>query len=294
MTVLDTAEDWTWWINTWQFVLDSARLTTSDRVVMAFSFGPFIGFWSAFESVAARGALCIPSGGLTTLDWILAEEQFGHTSDILVRRAFGNIYEILLEGTDSQRRDFTAFVKACERHGRGDIPSIAAEIEGKDEKEVKAYSKVFWANATTLNDFDRIIKNIERGEQKIQRQQHIVNTLAAKLGQYRNPWRELRLHYGQNRGRAYTEEEDRFLLCKMHQLGYGAWEELKAEVRKSWLFRFDWFLKSRTPQELGRRCDTLIRIVEKELEGDDDDRAGGKRKAESSAGAGAKRGRKAA
>ena len=67
MTVLDTADDWAWWTNTWQFVLDSAELLTEDRVLMAFSFGPFIGFWSAFDAVAARGALCIPSGGLTTL-----------------------------------------------------------------------------------------------------------------------------------------------------------------------------------------------------------------------------------
>ena len=41
-------------------------------------------------------------GGLPVLDWMIAEEQFGRTSDILVRRAFGNVYEILLEGTDAQ------------------------------------------------------------------------------------------------------------------------------------------------------------------------------------------------
>ena len=36
-------------------------------------------------------------GGLSTLDRILCEEQFGHTTDILIRRAFGNVYEPLLE-----------------------------------------------------------------------------------------------------------------------------------------------------------------------------------------------------
>ena len=41
-------------------------------------------------------------GGLSVLDWMIAEEQFGRTSDILIRRAFGNVYEILLEGTDAQ------------------------------------------------------------------------------------------------------------------------------------------------------------------------------------------------
>lgn len=35
-------------------------------------------------------------GGLCALDTMLVEEQFGHTSDILVRRAFGNVYEVLL------------------------------------------------------------------------------------------------------------------------------------------------------------------------------------------------------
>ena len=47
---------------------------------------------------------------------------------------------------------------------------------------------------------------------------------------------------------AGAEEEDRFILCMVHKLGYGAWDELKAEIRKSWRFRFDWFFKSRTPQ----------------------------------------------
>ena len=37
-------------------------------------------------------------------------------------------------------------------------------------------------------------------------------------------------------------------VCMMHKLGYGAWDELKAEIRNHWRFRFDWFFKSRTPQ----------------------------------------------
>jgi phenylacetate-CoA ligase len=67
LIVLDTAEDWQWWIDTWQFVLDSANIQPPDTLMMAFSFGPFIGFWSAFDAAVARGALCIPSGGLSTL-----------------------------------------------------------------------------------------------------------------------------------------------------------------------------------------------------------------------------------
>jgi len=67
LAVLDTFDDWNWWIDTWQFVLDVAGLTESDRALMAFSFGPFIGFWTAFDAVVARGAMVIPSGGLSSL-----------------------------------------------------------------------------------------------------------------------------------------------------------------------------------------------------------------------------------
>lgn len=50
----------------------------------------------------------------------------------------------------------------------------------------------------------------------------------------------------------------------IHKLGYGNWDELKAKFRISSSFKFDWFVKSRTSQELARRCDTLIRLIEKE------------------------------
>lgn len=52
------------------------------------------------------------------------------------------------------------------------------------------------------------------------------------MERYRNPWLELKVLYGANKGKQYTEEEDRFLVCMMHKLGYGAWDELKAEARR--------------------------------------------------------------
>ena len=41
-----------------------------------------------------------------------------------------------------RRRDFNAFVRACEKHGRKAIPLIAVEVEGKTEAEVQQYAKV--------------------------------------------------------------------------------------------------------------------------------------------------------
>jgi acyl-CoA dehydrogenase len=63
-----------------------------------------------FEKSKALGlyAVNIPAeyggGGLSAVDTCLAEEQFGHTTDILIRRAFGNVYEVLLLANEHQRK----------------------------------------------------------------------------------------------------------------------------------------------------------------------------------------------
>ena len=65
-----------------------------------------------------------------------------------------------------------------------------------------------------------------------------------------------------------------------HELGYGKWDELKREVRRCPDFRFDWLFKSRTPQELGRRVDLLVRLILNENK----EPGGRKRKADGPAG----------
>src|SRR5262249_24113691 len=50
LVVLDTPDDWNWVLECWQYVLDVSRIAPGDRVLMAFSFGPHIGFWGAYES----------------------------------------------------------------------------------------------------------------------------------------------------------------------------------------------------------------------------------------------------
>eukprot|EP00271_Cylindrocystis_brebissonii_P005099 TRINITY_DN17038_c0_g1_i1.p1 TRINITY_DN17038_c0_g1~~TRINITY_DN17038_c0_g1_i1.p1 ORF type:complete len:1097 (-),score=364.26 TRINITY_DN17038_c0_g1_i1:1012-4302(-) len=162
------------------------------------------------------------------------------------------------------KKDFNAFVRLCEQFGRRDLKSIAANMEGKTEQEVHEYAAVFWQRYKEINDYEKIIKTIEKGEARLVRKEEIIKSLGKKLDRYKNPWTQLRIQYGQNKGKYFDEEGDRFLLCKMHSLGYGQWDELKAAVRQHHLFRFDWYIKSRNAQELARRCDVLIRLVEKE------------------------------
>ena len=60
---LDTPESWDWMLDNWRRVFQAAGVTAGERVYFAFSFGPFLGFWTAFETAARMGCLCIPGGG---------------------------------------------------------------------------------------------------------------------------------------------------------------------------------------------------------------------------------------
>jgi SWI/SNF-related matrix-associated actin-dependent regulator of chromatin subfamily A member 5 len=169
-------------------------------------------------------------------------------------------------------------------------------------EQVVEYSFVFWERCNELQDIERIMAQIERGETKIQRRISIKKALDAKvpvlslivagcsfmltlqMSRYRAPFHQLRLQYGTNKGKNYTEEEDRFLVCMLHKLGFdreNVYDELRTAVRQAPQFRFDWFIKSRTAvvgfqslvllhciaiifQELQRRCNTLITLIERE------------------------------
>ncbi len=63
---LDTAESWGWMLGNWAHIYRAAGLAAGDRIYFAFSFGPFLGFWTAFEAAAKLGFLCLPGGGLSS------------------------------------------------------------------------------------------------------------------------------------------------------------------------------------------------------------------------------------
>lgn len=66
LKVFDTDESWGWWGHCWGHVLAGAGVTATDRIFLAFAFGPFIGFWAAVEGARKIGALMIPGGGRDT------------------------------------------------------------------------------------------------------------------------------------------------------------------------------------------------------------------------------------
>lgn len=174
----------------------------------------------------------------------------------------------------------------------------------KDENEIKRYFVSFWLYYRRIDDWKKILDRIERGEKKIHRlrqihdeihervERHLEGTFgpiymdrveeigkadtdSKKLGPklptpaelLNQCWPSIRINYAAGtKNRSYTEEEDAFLLCMMHRHGYGAAERIRMEIRRAWQFRFDWFFKSRNAQEIQKRCDILVKIIERENE----------------------------
>lgn len=69
---LDTEDDWRWWADCWAFVHTATGVGPGDRLYFAFSFGPFVGFWGAFEGARNVGAMTIPGGGLSSIQRLQA------------------------------------------------------------------------------------------------------------------------------------------------------------------------------------------------------------------------------
>ncbi|MYZ51307.1 acyl-CoA dehydrogenase family protein [Malikia spinosa] len=77
-------------------------------------------------------------GGLSNMDRILCEEQFGHTTDILVRRAFGNVYEPLLHCKGEQ---VERWLKPAIEGKRTCAITITESGAGSDAAGIKTHAK---------------------------------------------------------------------------------------------------------------------------------------------------------
>ncbi|MBV9823133.1 MAG: AMP-binding protein [Actinobacteria bacterium] len=63
---LDTPESWNRLLDCWEQMFQIVGLKPEDRLFFPFSFGPFLGFWTAFDAAGRRGNLCLPGGGMSS------------------------------------------------------------------------------------------------------------------------------------------------------------------------------------------------------------------------------------
>ncbi|TFK56316.1 transcription activator snf2l1 [Heliocybe sulcata] len=198
-----------------------------------------------------------------------AEQELIDNAEPLTEEELAEKEALIAEGfEDWSRRDFQQFVRALESYGwTEDFELLATDIQDKTPDDVARYYPVFKKKWKTLAEHPRIAARIAEGEAKRDRRSNLEKLLAEKIASVRYPMQELELNYPTTKGKVYSEEEDRYLLCRLNHYGMSSedvYDRIKKDITEFPVFRFDWFFKSRSPQELSRRCNTLLSMIEKE------------------------------
>ena len=66
MRWLDTPDTWDGMLQNWSQIYEAAGVEAGHGIFFAFSFGPFLGFWTAFDAATRMGCLTIPGGGFSS------------------------------------------------------------------------------------------------------------------------------------------------------------------------------------------------------------------------------------
>lgn len=128
LKILDTKTSWQWWENCWLEVLKSSKVQETDRVFLAFSFGPFVGFWGGFEAAKKLGALVITSGSQTSKDRLQTIVELEATVLLCTPSYALHLVEIAKElNLDLKKTAIQKIITAGEPGGS--IPSIRKRIE---------------------------------------------------------------------------------------------------------------------------------------------------------------------
>jgi hypothetical protein len=162
---------------------------------------------------------------------------------------------------------FNAFIRASAKKGRHNYEAMAKE-SGRPVDQCEAYAKTFWKEGGRHFDFvdyDRYVKTVEKGERKIEEVKRLTAATSKLLSMFADPWNDLTFKHAGTSGRILTAAEDKALLCLANEYGYGNWGKVRNALRRSDEFRFNFFLTGLPADQLGKRCEHLMRAAEREL-----------------------------
>jgi len=125
---LDTAESWGHIVENWTQIFAAAGVDRQDRFFFAFSFGPFLGFWSALDAVLRLGCFCFAGGSMTSLARLQAILDNGITVLCCTPTYAQHLSEVARDkAIDLGRSRLRLIIVAGE--GGGSIPATRARIE---------------------------------------------------------------------------------------------------------------------------------------------------------------------
>lgn len=83
------------------------------------------------------------------------------------------------------------------------------------------------------SDYQKTIDRIEAGERTREKRQFEIDVLDRKIKNTPLPLQTLEINYALNKGKQYSEDEDRFLLVRMHYYGLireDCYDQIKRDI----------------------------------------------------------------
>ena len=129
MAWVDTPESWEAMLKCWQRVFEAAGLVKGrDRIFFAFSFGPFLGFWTAYEA-AAKDFLVIPAGGLSSQARLEAMARYGATVLCCTPTHALRLGELIGESSGVERMSLRINKIIVAGETGGSVPEVRKRLE---------------------------------------------------------------------------------------------------------------------------------------------------------------------
>ena len=126
---LDTPESWEAMLACWRNVYEAADLVKGqDRIFFAFSFGPFLGFWTAYEAANAH-YLTLPSGGLSSQARLEMMARYGATVLCCTPTYALRLGELMGAASGVERSSLKVKKIIVAGEPGGSIPEVRARIE---------------------------------------------------------------------------------------------------------------------------------------------------------------------
>jgi phenylacetate-CoA ligase len=128
LRVLETADDWVWWLGLFAHTLSVSGVGPRDRVALAFSFGPHVQFWAAKEGLQELGAMTVPLGGMTSVQRLQTIGDVGATALMCTPTYALRLIEVAVEERLEEAVESIATV-ICTGEPGASLPAVRSRIE---------------------------------------------------------------------------------------------------------------------------------------------------------------------
>eukprot|EP01091_Cochliopodium_minus_P017448 TRINITY_DN683_c0_g3_i1.p1 TRINITY_DN683_c0_g3~~TRINITY_DN683_c0_g3_i1.p1 ORF type:complete len:1046 (-),score=408.02 TRINITY_DN683_c0_g3_i1:2-3139(-) len=168
--------------------------------------------------------------------------------------------ELLKQGFPNwNTKDFQLFIRLSSTYGRDNFKKLIDKMTGKTEKEFMDYHATFWKEYGNLKDWKKHITTIEDGENKNKRHLESLDSLHKFITSVDNV---NKLTYpGSQKKSTWNDKENLFLAVLTNKHGYGNWELFQKIIMEEPQFKFDWWIRSKTPSDLQKRVDVILKTI---------------------------------